>query len=105
MLLLPRRPILISCTSDAPPLAGDDDDGDDEDSRSEGDDAEVAEDTTTETGEVFSVTNKLESLSLCSSVVREKGSKQGIFLNVRGKKCRRLNTLHSVMGERVGARR
>ena len=45
MLLLPRSPILISCTSDA--RVGDDDD-EGEDSRSDGDDAEVVEETTTE---------------------------------------------------------
>ena len=45
MLLLPRSPILISCTSDA---RGGEDDDDGEVSRSDGDDAEVDEDTTTE---------------------------------------------------------
>ena len=46
MLLLPRSPILISCTSDA--RGGDDEEA--EDSRSDGDDAEVVEETTTGNG-------------------------------------------------------
>ena len=45
MLLLPRSPILISCTSDA--RGGEDEDSGDV-SRSDGDDADVVEETTTE---------------------------------------------------------
>ena len=47
MLLLPRSPILMSCTSDAPRRGGSDD-GDV--SRSDGDDAEVEGETTTGRG-------------------------------------------------------
>ena len=49
MLLLPRSPILMSCTSDAP-RCGDDEEEDGDVSRSDGDDAEVEEETTTGKG-------------------------------------------------------